>query len=163
VLAGAHQRRQIRQRREVRGDDPQVLLHGQDRPRLGGDRRRDDRLDEGRGQCAGGLQIDRPVETNDAAKRRQRISLTSAHIGVGYRRSAGDAARIRVLNHNRGRLAEFKRDPRGGVEVEQVRERQLLALMHGRGAEAGRTVGVPRAALVRVFAVAQIANLRQPR
>ena len=32
---------------------------------------------------------------------------------------------------------ELERNARGRVEVQQVRERQLLALVHGRAAEAG--------------------------
>ena len=58
---------------------------------------------------------------------------TYASASVARRR---DAARIRVLDHDRRRLVELERDPRRGVEIEQVRERQLLALMHDGGAEA---------------------------
>ena len=41
-----------------------------------------------------------------------------------------DAAGIGVLDHHGGRLGELERDPQRGVEVEQVRVRQFLALMH---------------------------------
>ena len=46
------------------------------------------------------------------------------------RRAGRHAARIRVLDDDAGRLGELERDAERRVEVEQVRVRQLLALMH---------------------------------
>ena len=47
-------------------------------------------------------------------------------------------ARVRVLHDDGRGLVELEDDPRRGVQVEQVRERQLLALQDRRPAEAGR-------------------------
>ena len=55
-------------------------------------------------------------------------------VGVGGDRAGRHAARVGVLDHRRGRLVELEDDAGGGVEVEQVGERQLLALKDGRRA-----------------------------
>ena len=46
------------------------------------------------------------------------------------RRAGRHAARVRVLDDHRRRLGEFERDPQRRIEIEQVRVRQLLALVH---------------------------------
>ena len=69
-----------------------------------------------------------------------------------------DAARIRVLDHHRGRLVELQRDARGRVQIEQIRERQFLALMHDGAAKPAGVLAIPRAGLMRILAVPQIAD-----
>ena len=110
---------------------------GQDRPGIGLDRRRDDGLDEGRHDRFGRRPIERPVEGDDAAERRHAVGVAGAHVRVGRRRADRGAARVRVLDDGRGRLVEFEHDAGGGIEIEQVRVRQLLALQDGRIAKAG--------------------------
>ena len=83
----------------------------------------------------GGVLVDRPVEADDAAERRQRVGVARPHVGFGNRRAGGGAARVGVLDHRGRRLVELQHDARGGVEVEEVRERQLLALQHRRRPE----------------------------
>ena len=58
-----------------------------------------------------------------------------------------------------GRLGEFERDARSRIEVEQVRVGQLLALMDRHGAARASGSADPRGRLMRVLAVAQIADL----
>ena len=65
------------------------------------------------------------------------------------------AARIRVLDHDRGRLGEFERDPQRRVEIEQVRVGQLLPLMHLPGAAGIRRELNPRRALMRILAISK--------
>ena len=75
------------------------------------------------------LGVERAVEADDAAERRERIGLARADVRLGGVAPVADAARIGVLDDHRGRLVELERDARGGVEIEQVRVRQLLALV----------------------------------
>ena len=53
-------------------------------------------------------------------------------------------------------------EARGGIQIEQVRKRQFLALMHDRGAEARLTLGIPGARLMRILAVPQITHFDEP-
>ena len=67
-----------------------------------------------------------------------------------------------MLDHDAGRLVDVGHQPPGGVEVEDVVERQLLALHLARGRHRvdGRPeVAVEGRALVRVLAVAQVLDL----
>ena len=73
-----------------------------------------------------------PPKADSGSASRAR-TYASASVAAG-----GDAAGIRVLDDHRGRLVELERDARGRVEIEQVRERQLLALMHDGAAEPAR-------------------------
>ena len=84
-------------------------------------------------------------------------------VGLGDVAAGGRAARVGVLDDGRRRLVELEHDARRRVEVEQVRERQLLALQDRRPRRspcAGST-RVPGRRLVRVLAVAQVAEPRQ--
>jgi hypothetical protein len=101
------------------------------------DARRDHRFNKGRDDRASGRFVQRAIESNDAAKRGQRIRVAGAHIRVGDRGAGGDTTRVGVLDHRGGRLVELEDDAGGGIEIEEVRERQLLALQHGRSAETG--------------------------
>jgi hypothetical protein len=103
----------------------------------------------------------RSVQPDDAAEGGERVSLPRADVGVRGGGAGRCAARIRVLDDRRGRLTELEDDARGGIEIEQVREGQLLALQDLHGTEAFAAVGVPRGLLMRVLAVAEIAHLRQ--
>ena len=151
------------QRVEVGDDHPHVHLLRQDR--LGGviDRGRDDRLDEGRDDRFGGGDVEGPVQRHDATERREAVGFTGADVGIGSRCADGGAARVRVLDHHGRRLVELERDARGSVEVEQVGVRQFLALQDGGRTEArGRRLGtgaVPGGLLVRILAVAEVAQL----
>ena len=138
-----------------------LALDGQDRRARCRPRRGDHRFDERGHDRPGRVLVDRPVEADDAAERRQRVGLARADVGLGNRGARRRAARVGVLDDHRRRLAELQHDARRGVEVEQVGERQLLALEH-RPARRGPSPAierVPRRGLVRVLAVAQVAQL----
>ena len=73
-----------------------------------------------------------------------------------------------MFDHGGGSLVELQRDAGGGIEIEQIRERQLLALQHLRGAEPEwRVCRVPSRGLLGIFSVSKIFDLvqihRQPR
>ena len=74
--------------------------------------------------------VDLAIEADDAAERRQRIRFARAR---RRRRRSPCPSPCRTglvcLITDRGRLGELERDARGGVEVEQVGVRQLLALV----------------------------------
>jgi hypothetical protein len=61
------------------------------------------------------------------------------------------------------RFVELERNPRGRVEVQQIRKGQLFALPHDRGTKRTIALAIPGARLMRVLAVAEIANLRERR
>ena len=60
-----------------------------------------------------------------------------------------------MLDHDRGRFGEFQRNPQRRVEIEQVRVRQLLPLMHFPCAAGLRRELNPRRALVRILAISK--------
>ena len=76
----------------------------------------------------------------------------------------GRAAGIVVLDDHGGRLGELADQVQGAIEIEDVVERQLLAVQHLGGGDAGvRDAGldVERGLLVRVLAVAAASLLVQ--
>ena len=130
--------RRFAQRREVGGHDAHVApsppgSRAPRRPRAGAITASmkvdDDRLRRRRRRSAR-LRPTMPPNADE------RVGLARAHVGVGGARAGGDAARVGVLDHRGGRLVELEHDARGGVEIEQVGVRQLLALQHLRVAEA---------------------------
>ena len=67
-----------------------------------------------------------------------------------------------MLDDRRRRLVELEHDARGGVEIEQVRVRELLALQHCASPRPpADSSAYQRRLLMRVLAVAQIAHLAQ--
>ena len=102
---------------------------------------------------------DGPVDRAHHSERRHRIGRECPLVGFLDRSRDGDAARIRVLDdHARGQRELAEQQPRGG-EVEQVDQRQLLAvqLLDARQEMHARTLfRVVGAALVRVLAVAEV-------
>ena len=110
----------------------------------------------------GELARERAVDGDDATERRRRIGRQRRAIGVVGRRSQGAAARVAVLDDHAGRDCEFLHEPGGGVEIEQVVERELLAAVLGHHREEVATstrIHVVRGALVRVLAVGEIGHL----
>ena len=87
----------------------------------------------------------RPVEPHDAAEGGQRVGFARAHVGFGDRVARRGAAGVGVLDDDGRGLGELGGDPRGGVEIEQVGVRELLALQHGRAAKPLVRSRVPRA------------------
>ena len=120
---------------EVGLQHAQVRLFRKDRPGRFINRRRYDGFNERRDNGRGGVDINGAVETDDAAEGRQRIGFARANVGFGHGRAGRDTTRIGVLDHGGGRLAELEHDAGGGVEVEQVGEREFLALQNRRRAE----------------------------
>ena len=82
--------------------------------------------------------VDRPVEPDDAAERREAVGSRARTYACVDGRADRRAARVGVLDDHRGRLVELEHDARGRIEIEQIGVRQLLALKHVGGAEAGR-------------------------
>ena len=161
--------------REVRGDDPEIRLARQDGAHVVAslEARRDHRLDEGRDERTRGVDVNRAIEPDDPAKRRERIRLTCVDVRIGEGVAGRNPARVGVLDHDSRRLGELERNARGGVEIQQVRERQFLPLMDlGRGETMTGRIrprrwrlaggGVPGGRLMRILAVAQIAPLDEP-
>ena len=103
------------------------------RPRRHG--RRHDGVDERRDERARRRHVDRPVEGDDAAERRQRVGVARAHVGVGAVAPVAAPHGLVCLITAAGRLGELEHDARGRVEIEEVGVRELLALQDGRGAE----------------------------
>ena len=67
-----------------------------------------------------------------------------------------------MLNNDGGGLFELEDDAGGRVKVEEVGERQFLALENLRVAQTGRGPAIPGRFLVRVFTVPQVADLFEP-
>ena len=112
-------------------EQAQVLLRRQQRERFGREGRRDHALEEGLGQLARQLLVDRTVDRHDAAERRHRVGVARAAVRR-RRRPPGDrdAARVVVLDDRHRRRRELGDDAHRRVEIEQVVVRQLLALQH---------------------------------
>ena len=129
---------------------------------------RDHRLDERRHQRARRRGVDGAIQPDDAAEGGEAVGVARADVRLVDGRADGRAAGVGVLDDGRCRLGELERDTRGGIEVEQVGERQFLALQHLSGAEAEALVeGVPSRRLMGILAIAQLLDLaqaqRQPR
>ena len=89
---------------------------------------RDHRFDERGHDGLGQRDIDRPIERDDAAEGGEAVRFAGAHVRIDRGAADCGAARVRVLDDRRRRLVEFEDDAQRGVEIEQVRVRQLLAL-----------------------------------
>ena len=89
---------------------------------------------------------------------------TSARLDVGLLqgRAGRHPAGVGVLDDRRRRFGELQGETGSRVEVEQVGEREGLALEHARVAESPVALLVEGGGLVRVLAVAQVADLRRP-
>ena len=102
------------------------------------------------------------LTADDAAERRDRVGLERVPVGLDELVVRGQTDRVGVLDDDdRGRRV-VAGDPVRGVEVEQVVERGHRALQAGRVGEraaAVRRLAVERRALVRVLAVAEVADL----
>ena len=118
---------------------------------------RDHRLDERGRDRARDSASSCAVQPDDPAEGGQRIGFPRANVGLGGCRAGRHAARIRVLDDHRRRLGELERNAHRGVEIEQVRVRQLLALVNAPQRRAGRCARASTRLLMRVLAVAQVA------
>ena len=76
------------------------------------------------------------VQRDDAAERAQAVGLARADVRLGDGGADRDTARVRVLDHGRRRHVELEHDANRGIEIEQIRERELLALKQRRAAKA---------------------------
>ena len=106
--------------------------------------------------------VDHAVEDEDAAVRRDRIGGERRLVGLEQRSADGRAARVVVLDDDRRRQLELLDQPARRVEVEQVVERQLLAVQlrhHRQQVRARAGLRVVGGALVRVLAVRQVEHL----
>ena len=74
--------------------------------------------------------VDLAVDRNDAAERARCIGLAGADICRRAIAIDGDAARVVVLDDDRGGLGELEAQAERGVEIEDVVVRQLLAAEH---------------------------------
>src|SRR5262249_45833954 len=83
-----------------------------------------------------------------------------ADVSVGCRRSSRCSARVGVLDERRRRFLELIHHPNCGVEIEQIRVRQLFALQD-RISRMRADARVERCLLMRVLAIAKVANLAQ--
>ncbi len=146
---------------EVRLDQTKVRPGGKNGTGLVLHPRGHNRLDEGLGNGFRHIGVDRPVESHDPAESRQRIGLARSDVRIGRRRSGGDAARIRMLDHDGRRLRKLQRDAGRGVEVQQVGVGELLALEHSGRTKARRAVCIPGRRQVRILAIPQIPHLWQ--
>ena len=98
----------------------------------------------------------RAVGGDHAAVRRDRVALVRLAMRLGDVVGDGDPARVRVLDDRDGRLGEVVGAAQGGIRIDVVVVRHLLAAELGRlGDAAARRVGVERRGLVRVLAVAE--------
>ena len=151
------------ERGEVGGHHAHVDLARQNVARGAVDSRRDDGFDERGDDEVGRRHIERPVQRDNSAKGRETVGVARAKIGLRERVAGGGAAWVRVLDHHRGGLVEFQHESRGRVQIEQVGVGQFLALQDRRLAQAGggRLDGpaIPRRLLMRVLAVAEVADL----
>src|SRR5260370_13313056 len=81
--------------------------------------------------------IDCAVETKDTAIGTQRISLVGFAESLFQAGGDGGAARIVMLDDHRGRGVEFSNQVESAVQVQNVVERQLLAVQRLGGGDAG--------------------------
>src|SRR5262249_31905839 len=99
------------------------------------------------------------VEGQHAAVGAKWITFVSLPERLFERGADGRAAGVVVLDDDASRLGELAHQAERAVEVEDVVERQLLAVQHLCGGDTGvlrRGIDVERGLLVRVLAVAQL-------
>jgi len=139
--------------------DPQILLLLEQRDGLGIDARCDDDLHKQVAHRLGRRAIDDGVERDDRTECRRAVGRERAPIRVGGVPAQRDAAGRRVLDDDASgaRVLILPRRHRHdrGVDIQQVVERQLLAVQLMHVADAGFVRHVQRGALVRILAVAQ--------
>ena len=109
-------------------EQTKVLLCRQNAASVGLETRRDDYLEKDPGNLLGGLDIDRPIERDDASEGRHWIRRQGRgkrfRGGVAGRKSARD----RVLDDRASRVSQSLRRAQGSVSIEDVVVGQLLAL-----------------------------------
>ncbi len=113
--------------------------------------------------CCAKSQIDPPVDGDHAAVSAFRVARESANVGELAAVRDGAAARVVVLDDRARRIVELLDELARRAEVEQVVERQLLAVQLAHAVEQVRRragARVERGRLVRVLAVAQVDHLR---
>ena len=123
---------------------------------------REEHLDELLDELLGEREVDRAVDDDDPAERAHRVGGEGALVGVEPRPPDGRAARVVVLDDHARRDLELARDPPRAVEVEQVVERELLAVVlldHRQHVHPRADLRVVRGALVRVLAVREVDDL----
>ena len=141
-------------------DQPQILFRGEALASLRRKRRRGDRLDKQIGDLFGRCSVYLAIDADHAAVGGDGIAGQGFLIGLENGSASRRAAGIGVLDDDDGGLFKLLRQFPAGVEIDQVIEAELLALkLRCAGNAAARAVGVKRGALVRVFAVAQAAEL----
>jgi hypothetical protein len=106
---------------EVADDHTHVGFTRQNGAGVSVDARRYDGLDEGRRDRLGDSLVDRSIQRDDPAERREAVGLARADVRLRRRRSDRRAAGVGVLDNDRGRLGEFERHSNGGVKIEEVR------------------------------------------
>jgi len=113
-------------------------------------------------QPLGGGGVDRLVERDDAAEGAQRVGRKRALVGLQRAGAERDAAGVVVLDDDARGLGEIAHEAARGVEVEQVVERQLLAVMlldHRQHVHPRADLVVVGGPLVGVLAVGQVDDL----
>src|SRR5438132_552092 len=124
---------------------------------------RDDRLVERPLHGLGELARHDPVRPDDPAERRDRVAHESAPVRLRDLVVRCYAARVLVLDDRDGRLSEVDRDSPRRVDVQHVVEARGLAvqLLHRRHRAIFTAHRVHRRLLVRVLAIAQVADLAE--
>ena len=125
--------------------------------------RRDDRLVKGPLHGLGELASDDSVRADDAAKCRYRVAHERAAVRLGDLVVRRDPARVLMLDDPNGRLGKIRGDAPGRVDVEHVVEARRLPvqLLHRGHRAVLAAERVERGVLVRVLAVAQVADLAE--
>ncbi len=115
-------------------------------------------------QRLGGRAVDPAVQDDDAAERADRVAGERGPVGAEQIVGDGHAARVVVLDDDarRALIAELRRHRPRPVQVEDVVERELLAVQLAHAAEyaaACSDLRVERGALMRILAVRQVHRL----
>ena len=108
--------------------------------------------------------VDRTVQSDDAAEGGERIGFARAHVGVGGAEPGRRAARVGVLDDDGGGLGELERRcarPNRGRAGWCTTAPCPAAPARAPSPSAARRI--PRGRLMRVLAVAEVAHLRQAR
>src|SRR5262249_22779618 len=118
------------------------------------------RFDEELGDLARGLLVDLAVDADDAAVGRYGIAFERLAPGFGEGLLFGASARVGVLDDGNGGTGELAGELPRGVEIHQIVVGELLALKLFAAGDARAATSVEGGRLVRVFAVAQVHDLR---
>src|SRR5262249_17410561 len=98
-------------------EQPEVLLLAEDLARGIVEGGRDHALEEGLAGPARQLAVDAAVDGDDAAEGRDRVGRARQTVGLGDGGGGRDAARVRVLDDDRGRAGELQGAAERAVEV----------------------------------------------